>query len=572
MTELYDQDQDLEPESGTSVIRALASALVFILVAGAAGYGYGYLSPRTEAPVSALGDLNLDAYLAQSVSWESCSEDSILPSDYQNDGFDADATQCASFNVPASYSSEFGRDLPDLNIAVLKTPALDQANKLGTLFFNPGGPGGSGIDIVQRIEIPNEIRQKYDIVGFDPRGVGKSSPIRCDDSASIDYYFETVSSPENEQEGIANSKWHQESVAACAKLNPTWWVMTTLNTVQDMDIMREVVAGEDKLNFVGMSYGTTLAVEYIRAFPENAGRIVLDSVTSNDDTGDNQAELESTYKALMALFELCAKDKKCPGDSVAEVEEIIFAAQDKANAGQISGAAKNLSSLASDDGFVNSDDELIFNGLLSLSYGATEDYYPYFSDAMNSLVAGDAWDFEFEALVLYGWTPNYEKDGEWERDNSEDLLNIVNCLDTDSRDLRTKEEVIEDEKIYAEADPFTSEFFASDSGYVYVGDRGGCEWSWLAFDDPNIPDPPASMETPVNKSGQIFLFIGSKLDTVTPIENARDTAARMQSRLLTYEGSGHVTSFAGIACIDDAVTKYLVDGYLPDVDIVCSAE
>ena len=568
MTELY--DQDLEPESGTSVRRALAIALAFVLVAGALGYGYGYLSPGSKAPVSAPADLNLDTYLAQSVSWESCPEDSFIPADYQNEGFDADAAQCGSFDVPASYSSEFGRDLPDLNIAVLKSPALDQENKIGTLFFNPGGPGGSGIEIVQRIEIPNEIRQKYDVVGFDPRGVGESSPIRCDDSASIDYYFKTVSSPENEQEGIANSKWHQESVAACAKLNPTWWVMTTLNTVQDMDIMREVVAGEDKLNFVGMSYGTTLAVEYIRAFPENAGRIVLDSVTSNDDTDYNQAELESTYKALIALFEMCAEDKKCPGDSVAEVEELIFAAQDKANAGQLAGLARNLSSLTSNSDFIPTDDELLFNGLLSLSYGATEDYYPYFSEAMNSMVTGDAWDFEFEALLLYGWTPNYEKDGEWERDNSEDLLNIVNCMDTDSRDLRTKEEVIEDEKVYAEADPFTSKFFASDSGYVYVGDRAGCQWSWLAFDDPKIPDPPEVMESPVNKSGQTFLVVGSKLDTVTPIENARDTASRMNSRLLTYQGSGHAPSFGGISCIDDAITKYLVEGYLPDADIVCA--
>lgn len=78
------------------------------------------------------------------------------------------------------------------------------------------------------------------------------------------------------------------------------------------------------------------------------------------------------------------------------------------------------------------------------------------------------------------------------------------------------------------------------------------------------------MESSVNKSGQTFLVIGSNLDTVTPIENARDTASRMKSRLLTYEGSGHAPSFGGIACIDDAVAKYLVEGYLPEIDIVCA--
>jgi pimeloyl-ACP methyl ester carboxylesterase len=570
MTEFYDQDADSNTDSNTDrpIRRLIATGLAFVLVAGAAGYLYGFLSPSYVQQGEA--DLSVDTYMNQSVNWKSCSDDMFVPADWQNDDFDSDAAQCGTFAVPASYSSQFGRDLPDLTISVLKSPALDQENKLGTLYFNPGGPGESGIEVVQYLEIPKEIRQKYDVVGFDPRGVGKSSPIRCNDTDSIDYYFETVSSPENEQEGIANSEWLKESVAECAELNPNWWVMTTLNTVQDMDVMREVLGGDEKLNFVGFSYGTTLAVEYIRAFPENAGRIVLDSVTSNDNAEPSQAQLESTYKALIALFEMCAEDKKCPGNSVAEVEQIIFDAQDLANEGKLEGNAKNLSSLADEAEFVPSDDELLYYGMFALTYGSTEDSYPVFRESMIELEKGDAWYFEWDALEYSGWTA--DDDNIWTRNNSEDILSIVNCLDLDSRDLRTKEELIEDDKALAKADPFTAKFYASDSGYVYVGDRVGCEWSWLAFDDPKIPDPPDLMESPVNESGQTFLAIGSKLDTVTPLENAEYTATRMKSRLLTYEGSGHALSFGGIACIDDAVTKYLVDDYLPEEDIVCSAE
>jgi pimeloyl-ACP methyl ester carboxylesterase len=77
------------------------------------------------------------------------------------------------------------------------------------------------------------------------------------------------------------------------------------------------------------------------------------------------------------------------------------------------------------------------------------------------------------------------------------------------------------------------------------------------------------MKSPVNESGKTFLVIGSAIDTVTPIENAKDTAEKLSSRMLVYEGSGHAPSFGGIACIDDAVARYLVEGYLPSRTIVC---
>lgn len=567
MTDFYDQDAD--PKKSSFVKDLVVWMTVGALLGLGATFAFDSYESWNEAK-ERQPDLNVASYMTQSVKWQSCDKDVIDSSEWASKDFDADAAQCASFKVPASYLSEYGRDLPDLTIEVLKSPALDQDNKLGTLYFNPGGPGGSGIEAVQYLDIPKEIRQKYDVVGFDPRGVGQSSPIRCDDTDTIDYFFETVSSPENEQEGKANSEWRKKSVEDCAKLNPNWWVMTTLNTVQDMDIMREVIGGDDKLNFVGMSYGTTLADEYIRAFPDNAGRIVLDSVTSNDDEDYNQAELESTYKALTALFEMCAEDKKCPGDTVEEVEQIIFDAQDLANEGKLEGQAKYLSSDVPGSEFVVSDDELLYLGLFNFTYNSTEDSYPGFRDSMNELVKGDAWFFEYEALYYSGWSANDEN--KWERNNSIDILDIVNCLDMDSRDLSTKEEIEEYDKRMAAADPFTSKFFSSDSGYVHVGEKQGCQWSWLAFDDPEIPDPPDLMESPVNESGQTFLVVSSKLDNVTPIENAQDTAKLLNSRLLTYEGSGHSPSFGGIKCIDDSIAKYLVDGYLPETDIVCSVE
>ena len=565
MSDFYDQEQDIEPAKSDR--RYLRYALVLLVASSVWGFTTGFMNRWNGDKPPA--DVSEAAYRSQSINWESCAADVLLPSEQRDNNFSADSAVCGTFKVPASYSSKFGRDLPDLTIQVLKSPALDQKNKLGTLFFNPGGPGGSGIDVVQNIVVPDEIRAKYDLVGFDPRGVGKSSPVVCDDNDSIDYYFKTVSSPENEAEGQANDAWVRDSVEKCAKKNPNWWVMTTLNTVRDMDIMREVLTGDEKFNFVGFSYGTTLAVEYIRAFPEHAGRIVLDSVTANDSVELSQAQRESTYKALKALFEKCADDPKCPGGSVQEVQDIIFKSRDLANEGKLSGSAITLSSNLSSDSSSPTDDELLYDGIFALSYGSTDSSYEYFVEDMNKLVSGDAWYFETEALTLNGWYV----DGEyWVRDNSADILDIVNCMDIDSRDLRSTESKTEDQKLNAQADPFTSKYFASDSGYVYASERGGCEWSWLAFDDPKIPDPPRVMETPVNESGQRFLLIGSNLDTVTPIENAKNVAELLDSELLIYEGSGHAQSFGGIKCIDDAISKYLVEGYLPSRAISCPVE
>lgn len=568
MSEFY--DQDLEPEK-SRLVRDLVLWIGFGLLLGfllstAHSYYEDWNAEKATRP-----DRDVASYRSQQIDWATCDETMFVPVDWRDSKFEADPAECGEFAVPATYSETIGKDLPDLSIKVIRSPALDQENKLGTLFFNPGGPGESGINVVQYLAIPDQIRHRYDLVGFDPRGVGKSSPIRCNDTDSIDYYFETVSSPEDKSEGDANQAWQKSAVESCAKLNPDWWVMTTLNTVQDMDVMREVITGDEPFNFVGFSYGTTLAVEYIRAFPEHAGRIVLDSVTSNDDTDYNQAELESTYKALMALFDKCAADEACPGSTNAEVQDVIFKAKALADQGKLTGSAKNLSSLDVDSDFVPSDDELIYYGLLALTYAATEDAYPDFRDSMTKLAEGDAWYFEYEALELYGWSPKNDSGSDWQRNNSSDILNIVNCLDTDSRDLRSLEKIKKDEEQFAAADPFTTKFFESDSGYLYEGDRAGCQWSWLAFDDPAIPDPPDVMKSPVNESGETFLVIGSELDTVTPIENAKDTAEKLSSRMLVYEGSGHAPSFGGIVCIDDAVTRYLVEGYLPSRTIVCSA-
>jgi pimeloyl-ACP methyl ester carboxylesterase len=565
MSDLKEQDSPLASKVSPERAQAFAIVSILIFVIGAIIFFTKFSDILNTSEV----DPREVPYRNQSIEWKMCGDDVLLAEDSQSEDFNAKAAQCGTFEVPANYATELGSDLPDLNIIVLKSPALDQENKFGTLFFNPGGPGGSGIQMVQWLSIPDEIRTHYDIVGFDPRGVGKSSPIKCDDKAFIDTYFETSSSPKTEYEAQKSVEWQNKIVADCAEANPNWWVMTSLNTVRDMDIMREIITGDEKFNYVGMSYGTTLGIEYIRAFPDKAGRIVLDSLTSNDTDSYYSAGDSSTYESLLPLFEACAQDIDCPGTTATEVEDLIIVARDKARLGNLEGMAKHLSSQdIQDDEYVATTDQLIYDGLVALTYWSTEDAYPSFKQSMIDFQNGTVGNLEYYGLGLYGW--DFSGD-QIVRDNSYEMLNIVNCLDIDSRDLRTEIEANTDEVASKLADPFTYRYFDTDQIVTAQDATPGCDWSWLAFDDLTISDPPKVMERPVNESGQKFLIIGSSLDAATPLENSQIAAIQLGSRLITYEGSGHAPSFQGITCIDDAVVSYLIEGFLPEKDIFCPA-
>lgn len=509
----------------------------------------------------------MDKYTKQTVTWDDCKKKLFTQSDYQDAGFKTDDVQCAEIIVPISYEQDLNSQ--DLTLTLMKDPASGTASeKVGTLFSNPGGPGQSGLDYIQSVAFPQEIRDAFDVIGFDPRGVGASSPVKCDDDLDLrsyyEYHFDVKNQAEADEDQVAMDEYYQN----CIDNNPTWWAMTTANVVQDLELMRKIFTPKVDLNFVGHSYGTTIAAVYISTFPKTAGRMVLDSpvASSTDEIEDQVKQTKAFAKARTKLFDRCAADPKCPGDTRAEVEQVLLDLRDAALAGQATGYVASLKPKNFFKRGNGLSPYLILHGLDLLGYYPTDEVYSIFRTAMKQANKLDMSYFEFWGLMMDGYDGNT-----LERDNSFDILTIVNCLDVDSRDTKTKSERDSDKAKLEAADPFGTKFYNLNDFEAADEAEPGCYWSWRAFEDDKIADPPKKPKAYTNTSGSEFLIIGSRGDTATPFAWSQAVAADLKSPLVVNEGSGHAQLFGGIKCLDDLAVDYLLHGTVPPAGTSCAA-
>ncbi|MFD5146759.1 alpha/beta hydrolase [Streptomyces sp. NPDC058401] len=200
------------------------------------------------------------AYLRQKPAWHRCSADQ--PASYE----------CASIKVPLDYRRPSGRTL---DLAISRVRSTNPAKRHGILLMNPGGPGGTGLDLPLALGevFPAEVAEQFDLIGFDPRGVGASSPISCglaDSEQGIDRPYRPGSFP-------SDVAWARNIAEKCReKAGSVLPYITTRNTARDMDTIRAVL-GERKLSYLGYSYGTYLGAVYTQLFPGRTDRFVLDS-------------------------------------------------------------------------------------------------------------------------------------------------------------------------------------------------------------------------------------------------------------------------------------------------------
>jgi pimeloyl-ACP methyl ester carboxylesterase len=203
----------------------------------------------------------------QSVAWHSCQNG---PDDEIGSALDEAGAQCGEVTVPLDYARPGGRTI---TIAMSRLPAADPARRIGVLLLNGGGPGGDGLDMPLLLAGQPVPRERFDLIGMDPRFVGRSTPLDCGWPTGS-----PLRSAGADRRGFEQIADLQADLAArCAASNADVLpYVSTRNTARDMDVVRAVL-GEEKLSYLGYSYGTYLGAVYLQMFPDRADRIVLDS-------------------------------------------------------------------------------------------------------------------------------------------------------------------------------------------------------------------------------------------------------------------------------------------------------
>ena len=458
-----------------------------------------YIQSRPETPTT------LAAYYAQELQWKSC---------YEN-------YQCTDLLVPIDYTE---LKTGTFNISVLKYPTTG-AKKLGSLIVNPGGPGGSGVDYAYAAEylFTPEILEAYDIVGFDPRGVGRSEPILCLSDKELDANYASDSKPDNEQEFTRTLIESKKFIQQCAEKNKHLTSFSTSNAARDMDILRQAV-GDKQLNYMGKSYGTFLGTLYAQFFPAKVGRMVLDGAVDPAISNFQQALTQAVGfdKAFAAFVTDCAKRSDCPlpKDKTAAIEEM----------------KKILSQLA-DKPSERLSESLALLGTASALYDSATGW-PKLRVAIKAVKLGKA---ERLLKLADGYTGR-TKDGY--TTNEFDSGAIIDCLDF--ADNRSVEQMKVDAKVFAKQAPLFGPYLA----------YGGLVCQYFETRE--------ATEVVPTKTANPIVIIGTTGDPATPYEWAQGLNKILtNSVLISLTGDGHTGQGQGNKCVDGQVDDFYLENKTP---------
>lgn len=451
----------------------------------------------------------------------------------------APAAQCGNVSVPMDYSEP---DAARATIAVARLPATGE--KIGSLLMNFGGPGYSGVDALMDFAdyFPARLRERFDLVGFDPRGIGQSRPaVECNSDAEDDA-DRADPDVDNSQAGVAETeRERRDYMRRCVDKTGVKFLANvgTKSVAKDMDQLRDAL-GDDKLTYIGFSYGTQLGSEYAQLFPDRVRAMVLDGAV-DPTVPALQAELNQAaafQKAYDVYAADCAKDPNCPlgtdpGKAVEKLHDLVNPLVEHP------APTKDPRGLSYNDAVTAVDSAL---------YGPW--YWDQLTAGLTALRDGKPAD---DLLALAD--EQYVRDSQGHYDNVMDDFNAVVCADNK---YPTDESAwVEFDKQYRAAWPY--HVYGEFSGHA---PRGVCAfWPFPA----DVPHPVSAPGLPR------VLVISTTGDPATPYLDGVHLAEQMHAALLTVEGTQHTAAFYQIPCVDDIVADYLVDRALPTSEMRCSA-
>ncbi|PPL19402.1 alpha/beta hydrolase [Microterricola pindariensis] len=477
--------------------------------------------PATSTPTGEDVDASLAPFYGQTVQWSNC----------------GGGMQCADVNAPLDWAEPASGSI---KLAIVRQNA--SGDKIGSLFVNPGGPGASGFDFVKdsvNYATDQRLQERFDVVGFDPRGVGRSTAVTCYDAAGMDAYLYDVSTTKR-----GTDAWIAEMTTsardfgeACAdETGPLLEHVDTESAARDLDLLRAVL-GDSELYYLGYSYGTFLGAVYAELFPGKVGRLVLDGALDPAASNFEVTKVQAVgfENALRAYLKDCLSATSCPFEGTVD--------QGMATIGALLQSV-DASPIRAEDGR-----ELGSNALL------TAIIYPLYdanawgmlSDMLESVMHGDA-QLAFQFADGYnGRNP----DGSYS-DNSTEAFMAINCMDysynADPASMREQAAEI------AAAAPVIG-------AYMSYGDIGCANWPY-AFQ---------GERGPINAEGAPpILVIGTTNDPATPYVWAEALADQLDSGVLvTYQGEGHTAYNKSNSCIANTVDDYLIAGTVPAADPRC---
>ncbi|WP_069813273.1 alpha/beta hydrolase [Streptomyces sp. TP-A0874] len=504
----------------------LALAVAGLLTSGcssggpAAGADAGRAAPRAALlqPLDEEIPEELKPYYGQKLRWRKCG---------------ADGFECARMRAPLDYGKP-GKG-GDIELAVARKKATGRGGHLGSLLVNPGGPGGSAVDYLRTyagIGYPQEVRERYDMVAVDPRGVARSEPVRCLPGRQMDALTQVDLTPDDQAEVETLVEAFRGFAQGCQRRSgELLGHISTIDSARDMDVLRELL-GDEKLNYVGASYGTFLGATYAGLFPSRSGRLVLDgamdpALSARRMNRDQTAGFDT---AFTAFAEDCAGRKDCPleGGNAQEVGESLQRFFRKLDAEPLAtGEDRRLT------------ESLATTAVIAAMYD--EGAWARLREELKQAMAGKG-----EGLLklsdLY-----YERGADGSYSNLMPANSAINCLDLPAA-FKGPEEVREHLGSFRKASP------------VF-----GTGLAWEALSCAYWPVEATGKPRRIEAEGaDPILVVGTTRDPATPYVWARSLADQLRSgRLLTYVGDGHTAYGRGSHCVDSTINGYLLEGKAP---------
>ncbi len=503
---------------------ALVVALAGCTVPTFAPNGTGGSTSATSGPSASTG----------SAKWTPCPD---VPQDLVGRGATGMEYDCASVPVPQDWSNP--KNGKTFDISMIRVRSQSQHDRIGSLLINPGGPGGSGIDTAVYLSfgqglggLPSEITDRFDIIGFDPRGVGRSDPIKCISNSDQDASFAAVPDPVSQADFNAYVALNQKIANECgAKYGAELPLFSTEQAAKDIDSLRAAV-GDPKLSYLGFSYGTLLGATYAQQFPTKIRAMVLDGAVDPKQSyvEGSETQAKGFERAFTNFTNWC---KQTPGDCpiAPDARKAVTDAIATADAKKVKGTDGRIATSG-----------WIFVAVISSLY--TESGWPTLATAISNLQKGNPKGI-FDLADQYA-----ERNPNGTYSNLFDANLAVNCADTNGAPT------------VAQVRAYQAQWRAKYplfGGSLAVG-MLPCTF-WPGKRDP-VPAGAATGAPPI-------VVVGTTGDPATPYENTADLAGMLGvGHVLTWEGEGH-TAYPSTSCIVSAVDKYLLNLQVPQVGLKC---